>query len=1208
MKHSPPFMLAVCLLAACQPQAVQPTASQLTATLNTAQSLPVVSTQRDTPRVSYPALEKHTAHGQVRLQEGQLTLSLELYPKSSEADFQTQLLDLSTATRLQATVTDSHGKSYTANGADVNGTVAYTGGTINLTFDNLVPDELLLVEVQAKNGLTNIVQADLATVLAHSTSASPVNTSINFQTTVAAKAIKGLLQNGQQTRARAINLTGLHSLAERITGVSGTAPNLTYADVHPTLVNTALLATDLVATNPLGLTESDYRLNGATVNLNVSGLNGADKVQVQITDAASAVQTNLGNGTRQVTSVTPGGPLHITASAFGSPAQSYTYSVSPATINPTEGGSVNVTVTAAPALSISNFSPAAGPAGTTLVITGSGFTGATAVTIGGANANFIVQSNTEITAIVPPAALDGVVSVTNGGTVNSANSFDLLYRRIHVKANASGSNNGTSWANAYTSLQNALSVAQAEDEIWVAAGTYTPHASDRSASFQLKENVSIYGGFAGTENSLAARTADLDDHVSILSGDLAGNDNYTTPGTSLDENSYHVTKGADNATLDGFTIEGGNANVPGPSPDDKGAGMTNVSASPILTNLTFINNKALNFGGALSNDNSSSPVLNNVVFSNNTSSYGGGMSNNNSSSPVLNQVVFSNNSASIVGGGMSNLTSTVRPTLTDVTFVNNSAPSGGGMANQFSSVLVLNRVSFINNSATDGGGMYNYSYVEATLNNVTFANNSATNRGGGIYTGLIPDGFVLNNVTFSNNTAPTDGGFFSSVTNPAFTLKNVLFWNSSRTYINLDAPNGVIEAASDPFVNSANPNGADGIPRTADDGLRLNASASTVINQGVSGAGVPTTDILGTARNGNPEPGAYEFVPSPLPAHVLVVDKDASGANNGSSWANAFTSLQSALAAADGVSKTEIWIAEGTYTPHASDFNVSFQLKANVALYGGFSGSESARSQRDFAQHVVVLSGDLAGDDDYSVSPINFVHPNSRNVVLGADNAVIDGVQVMGALGAGLSAYSTSPTIRNTVFQMNNRSGSFSDGGSPIYENVIFYRNHTDDSGGGLSTWNATPTLRNVVFANNSSNSAAGGLLSGGSTSQINLYNVSFIHNTAIASTQSDGIWSDNTSTVSPTNCLFYNQNNRNVTVSSAQGNFSVTTPDPFVNSADLDGPDNLWFTADDGLRLKSSATTLINQGVSATGVLTTDLVGNARVGNPEPGAYEYLP
>ena len=69
---------------------------------------------------------------------------------------------------------------------------------------------------------------------------------------------------------------------------------------------------------------------------------------------------------------------------------------------------------------------------------------------------------------------------------------------LYVKPAASGTGNCSSWANACV-LQTALTGAVSGDEIWVAAGIYKPGAgADRNATFQLKNGVALYGGFAGT--------------------------------------------------------------------------------------------------------------------------------------------------------------------------------------------------------------------------------------------------------------------------------------------------------------------------------------------------------------------------------------------------------------------------------------------------------------------------------------------------------------------------------------------------------------------------------------------------------------------------------------------------------------------------------------------------------------------------------------
>ena len=121
---------------------------------------------------------------------------------------------------------------------------------------------------------------------------------------------------------------------------------------------------------------------------------------------------------------------------------------------------------------------------------------------------------------------------------------------------------------------------------------------------------------------------------------------YTTPGTTLDENSYHVTEGANNALLEGVTIQGGKAD--GTSSNSYGGGMYNDSSSPTLTHVTFANNTAIRGGGM--NNYSSSPTLTHVTFANNTAGFGGGMYNNGSS-PTLTHVTLQITLLPVLAGG-----------------------------------------------------------------------------------------------------------------------------------------------------------------------------------------------------------------------------------------------------------------------------------------------------------------------------------------------------------------------------------------------------------------------------------------------------------------------------------------------------------------------------------------------------------------------------
>jgi len=367
---------------------------------------------------------------------------------------------------------------------------------------------------------------------------------------------------------------------------------------------------------------------------------------------------------------------------------------------------------------------------------------------------------------------------------------------LYVKPGASGT--CVSWADA-CELQTALSTACEGDQIWVAAGTYKPTTgTDRTATFQLKSGVAIYGGFAGTETSLAER--DWETNLTTLSGDIG-----------TEGNSYHVVTGNGvdgTAVLDGFTIRDGRADFADIwHPNcDRGGGMYNNQGSPSLINVTFSGNFATYGGGGMFNFASarptlinvtfsgnvathdgggmynyqSSPSLTNVTFSGNSANYGGGMYNDSNSSPTLTNVTFSDNTTNNYdgdGGGMYNISS--NPSLTNVTFSSNTVERfGGGMYNDSNSSPTLTNVTFSGNSANYGGGMYNIS-SNPSLTNVTFSSNIAFD-GGGMFNNSNSSP-TLTNVTFSSNIASDGGGMFNnSISSP--TLTNVTFSGNSADY------------------------------------------------------------------------------------------------------------------------------------------------------------------------------------------------------------------------------------------------------------------------------------------------------------------------------------------------------------------------------------------------------------------------------------------
>jgi hypothetical protein len=219
------------------------------------------------------------------------------------------------------------------------------------------------------------------------------------------------------------------------------------------------------------------------------------------------------------------------------------------------------------------------------------------------------------------------------------------------------------------------------------------------------------------------------------------------------------------------------------------------------------------------------------------------------------------------------------------------------------------------------------------------------------------------------------------------------------------------------------------------------------------------------------------------------VNDNAAGANNGNSWTDAYTSLQSALG---DLNCTEIWVAAGVYYPGAAGGRgATFTLKNGVALYGGFAGTETSRDQRNWTTNKTILSGDIDNNDTNTDS--NFIAEttddiqgsNAYHVVTGSgtnNTAVLDGFIITAGQANG-----SAPN--------DSGGGIYNSNGSPTLTNVIFSGNSAE-YGGGMSNLQGSPTLTNVTFSGNSATSNGGGTYNYFSSSPT-LTNVTFIGNTA---------------------------------------------------------------------------------------------------------------
>lgn len=259
----------------------------------------------------------------------------------------------------------------------------------------------------------------------------------------------------------------------------------------------------------------------------------------------------------------------------------------------------------------------------------------------------------------------------SGGTVTG---IDVDLGFVYVDADATGGNNGSSWADAFTGLQSGIDLAVSGVEVWVAEGTYVPGAN-RSDSFLPKRGVRVFGGFAGGETVRQQR--DWVAHPTILSGEIGS--------AGATDNCYHVVRadGANvSAVLNGVTITGGYAN--GGGNDGHGGAVRAVGGGVSLVNSTITGNYAALYGGGVYTDNPGTVFAVNCSFVDNQAALHGGGANIDAGSGVPSAIVnsvFTGNTA-FRGGGLAVegqvFAPGLQPLLVNLSLSGNSSGSAGG--------------------------------------------------------------------------------------------------------------------------------------------------------------------------------------------------------------------------------------------------------------------------------------------------------------------------------------------------------------------------------------------------------------------------------------------------------------------------------------------------------------------------------------------------
>lgn len=939
---------------------------------------------------------------------------------------------------------------------------------------------------------------------------------------------------------------------------------------------------------------------------------------------------------------------------------------------------------------------------------------------------------------------------------------------LYVNKSATGANNGTSWADAYTDLQMALQ--SCSDTIKVAAGTYFPSDVNSETSFWLENNRILLGGYSPIGNpSDAQRDAGV--YSTVLSGNLGNGikSNNVVQGKYLDST----------AVLDGFIVR-----EAGHNPTDieyltfYGSVFLRNESKPIFRNCVFKDNTGVytaivlrsgsaplfyncvfdsNYtnrglsGGAVTNFQSN-PVFIKCIFKNNKCNedipYGGGQSYfggailNFNSNPVFDSCYFIKNVAKNYGGAIANKDNS-NPIIKNSIFLGNKATTGASdILNDNSSPRVYNSVFSDSTMAEDGGSMMNLNRSKPYFERCEFANSRALYRGSAVFNdnsdptfkhcvfhntqgtmiysknyskpvihnsaaGAFTGIFMYNEKSFAeviNTTViSTTSTKFHNRDSSRLVLRNSILWGArssgsttSSDIIN-DPPIFGIAASSAIITNSFtevygnhgvngnsvginprlfeynDPDGLDNKFFTADDGLRL-TPCSPAVNSGNNSYLTGINDLLDNSRviGSSVDCGPYELqLPAGNVPRTYYVNASATGNNDGTSWANAYNNLWSAI---NNICADTIKVAAGTYKPAVFARDSSFTMLHGKVYMGGYPGTGNPQdSDRDPDLFPAILSGNIGGPDS-SDNTLHVVHMKRVDGKLVFDGfEVSDGYsnisngEVSSASGAGILIHTSDIWINKTSFKRNyaisgggglytvgtkflltrsifsnnktnSRGGAiYLNGSNGIIESCVLDSNYSNFIGGGGFLSNSNVKINNTIFYANTSAGHGGGLYIQ-TPNNIYITNSNFVNNNCGALSRGAGIYNYQNpysnfpviknsifkgnrfdegdylggSDIFDSDCLSYDCDRTNVVYNRIQsydgGSNNIILEPQFANISDPDGPDNIWMTADDGLRLLPCSG-LINKGTNiADTAIPKDIIQNARIlyGIVDLGAYEY--
>ncbi len=205
--------------------------------------------------------------------------------------------------------------------------------------------------------------------------------------------------------------------------------------------------------------------------------------------------------------------------------------------------------------------------------------------------------------------------------------------------------------------------------------------------------------------------------------------------------------------------------------------------------------------------------------------------------------------------------------------------------------------------------------------------------------------------------------------------------------------------------------------------------------------------------------------------------------NSGKGWARAFRRIEKALEVAE--SGDEIWVRAGNYYPPDYDLTSTitvayYGVYKKVSLYGGFSGNETARAQRDWednrtrvdAYHYISGKSDWSGQGFY-IDTQGDTGPGERARI---DGFIVDNGNALGpansryAAGGGIHIeFGSNPIIANSEFLGNDGydGGAILSGSNGVVIiNCNIHDNTAERRGGGIYAHYDTEVINSTIYRN----------------------------------------------------------------------------------------------------------------------------------------------